>query len=137
MCKFEILDHTADIGVAAYGATREELFANAALGMFNIIGDVDKVAPNEMREVQLHSDDIESLLASFLSELLFLFEVHRFMFHHAAVDELSDCLIRATIHGEPISPSHELNTDIKAVTHHGLCVERRGDIWRATVLFDV
>ena len=137
MHKFEILDHTADIGVAAYGATLEELFANAALGMFTIVGDPTRVAPREEREVHVRSDDIESLLAAFLAELLYLFEVGRFMPHRTVVQAVSDNEIRATVHGEPVSPLHDLTTDIKAVTHHGLLVEKRDDLWRATVLFDV
>ena len=67
---FEIVDHTADVGVRAYGATPEELFANAALGMFSIIGDVERVAPRETRDVRAEAEDVALLLAAFLGELL-------------------------------------------------------------------
>ena len=145
MRPFEIIDHTADVAIAAYGATREELFANAALGMFSIIGDVDKVTPREDREVRVRADDIESLLVMFLSELLYLFEVEHFMLHDAAVETVSDTTgdepgrveARATVRGEARSDKHDLNTEIKAVTHHGLKIEKQNNTWQVTVLFDI
>ena len=34
------MDHTADVGIRAYGASLEELFENAAAGMFSLITDL-------------------------------------------------------------------------------------------------
>jgi len=137
MAKFEITEHTADVGVRAFGATREELFANAALGMFSIIGDLETVQPRETREVCVRADYPEGLLAAFLGELLYLFDAERFVLHDAAVKSVSDCEVCATLRGEPIALHHDLRTEIKAVTHHNLKVEKRGDAWHATVLFDI
>lgn len=135
--RFEIIDHTADVGLAAYGATCEELFANAALGMFSVIGDAARVRPAETRRVHVRADGLESLLAVFLSELLYQLEVDRFVPHDVEVESISDAEVRAVVHGEPLAPRHELHTEIKAVTHHGLTVEKTDEGWRATVLFDV
>ena len=137
MRRFEITDHTADVGITAYGATLEELFANAALGMFSIVGDPGKVSPRETREVDVRAQGRESLLAAFLSELLYLFEVERFVTHDAQVTKVSDTEVTATARGEAIGPHHDLYTEIKAVTHHGLRVEQVGDMWEADVLFDI
>ena len=137
MQPFEIIDHTADVGLEAHGATLEELFANAALGMFSIIGGAGKVSPRETREVSVEADDRELLLVAFLAELLYVFEVDRFVPHHVEVRHVSETTVTATEHGEPIAPHHEFHTEIKAVTHHGLSVEQDGDVWRATVLFDI
>ena len=135
--QFEIVEHTADIGLIAYGDTREALFANAALGMFSIIGDPAKVAPREQRPVRAESEDSETLLAVFLTELLYVFETEHWMVHKVEVADLSETEVRATARGEPASPDHDLATEIKAVTHHGLSVRREGGTWRATVLFDI
>ncbi len=137
MQPFEIIDHTADIGLAARGATREELFANAALGMMSIIGDAENINEAETRPVRVTADDPAALLAAFLGELLFLLEVDRFVTRRVDVESVTDTNVRATAHGEPLGPHHELETEIKAVTHHDLSVEQRGDTWHATVLFDV
>jgi len=137
MQPFEIIDHTADVGLAAHGATREQLFANAALGMATIIGDIDKVRETETREVHVTASDIAALLATFLSELLYLLEVEHFVCRRADVESVTETDVRATAYGEPISPEHDLHTEIKAVTHHDLTVEQRNDAWHATVLFDI
>jgi SHS2 domain-containing protein len=40
---FEIFDHTADIGIIAYGADFEKLFSNAALALFSLITDLESI----------------------------------------------------------------------------------------------
>ena len=137
MLPFEIIDHTADVGLAAHGTTREELFENAALGMCSIIGDVDTVREAATREVRVTAPDIAALLAAFLGELLYLLEVEHFVCRRAEVESVTDTAARAILHGEPISPEHDLHTEIKAVTHHDLTVEQRDSAWHATVLFDI
>ena len=137
MQPFEIIDHTADVGLAAHGATCEELFANAALGMCSIIGDVETVREAETREVHTTAPDSAGLLAAFLGELLYLLEVEHFVCRRAEVESVTGTEARAILHGEPMSPGHDLHTEIKAVTHHDLTVEQRGGAWHATVLFDI
>jgi len=134
---FEIIDHTADVGLAAHGTTREELFENAALGMCSIVGDVDTVRETETRAICVTASDAGALLAMFLSEILYLLEVEHFVCRRAEVESLSDTEARAILHGEPLSPEHDLHTEIKAVTHHGLAVEQKDGAWRASVLFDI
>ena len=62
MTKFEIIDHTADVGLVAYGSTRKEVFINAAAGMFSLIVDPGKVAGTQQQEIALDADDYEELL---------------------------------------------------------------------------
>ena len=137
MQPFEIIDHTADVGLAARGASREELFANAALGMMSIIGNRDTVNDAETRAVRATADDPAALLAAFLGELLYLLEVDQFVCRRVDVESVSDTDVQATAYGEPLGPHHELETEIKAVTHHNLTVEQQDNAWHATVLFDV
>jgi SHS2 domain-containing protein len=134
---FEIIEHTADAAIRAHGATREELFANAAAGMLAVIGGRDTVRATETRPVHVTAGDPAGLLAAFLSELLFLLETGPFATHHVTVDELTDREIGATAHGEPLAEHHGLETEIKAVTHHELAVEQTADGWAARVLFDL
>jgi SHS2 domain-containing protein len=134
---FEIIDHTADVAIQAHGATREELFANAAAAMMTVIGGRDRVRASETRPIHVAADDPAGLLAVFLSELVFILETGPFVTHHVTVDELTDFEVRATAHGEPLAEHHELEAEIKAVTHHKLSVEQTPAGWAACVLFDL
>ena len=42
---FEILEHTADVGIVAHGGSLAELFANAATGMFAIMAELEGDRP--------------------------------------------------------------------------------------------
>jgi len=137
MQPFEIIDHTADVAIVAHGATRQELFANAARAMFAIIAEPRSVAPRQTRQLHIEAADPQALLADFLAELLYLFDGELFVLHHAELTALTDRAVDAVLHGEPVAPHHVFNTEIKAVTHHNLSVEQTEDGWRATVLFDI
>ena len=43
MKRYELIDHTADVGLRAFGKTLPELFRNAAIGLFEMMTDLEKV----------------------------------------------------------------------------------------------
>ena len=77
MIPYELIDHTADIGLKVNGTTLFDLFENAALGMFHIIGgkvkSQDSAVLEKSIEVKKTVDAFEELLVSWLSELLYIF----------------------------------------------------------------
>lgn len=92
MIRFRILDHTADIGIKAYGETLEKLFSNTALGMFSIITDLDKVKSSRNFYIQIKGEDEENLLIKWLNELLYLFDTEYCLFNRfdIKINEISD-----------------------------------------------
>lgn len=92
MIKFRTLDHTADIGIKAYGETLEKLFCNTALGMFSIITDLDKVKSSRNFYIQIKGEDKENLLIKWLNELLYLFDTEYCLFNRfdIKINEISD-----------------------------------------------
>ena len=72
MKTYELIDHTADVGVKAYGKTISEAFENAAKGMFDIITDKSEIENIGQYNIELKAPDLEQLLVDFLSDLLFL-----------------------------------------------------------------
>ncbi len=84
--KFEFFDVTADIGVIAYGRNLNELFENAALAMFDVMCNVQKVSPREVRDVSLKSGDLLELLNGWLTELLAIRDIEGMMFGKFEVD---------------------------------------------------
>ena len=78
--RYEEIDHTADVGIRAYGRTLGELFANAAEGMFSLIAELDTVKPVGEIEIRLTAEDPPTLLLRWLSELLYVHETRHLLF---------------------------------------------------------
>ncbi len=142
--KFEIIEHPADVGFRAYGATLEELFANAAEALFTLACELEGIEEREQRTVYASARDLESLLFAWLAEILAAGDAEKMFFRRAEVKELQppasnrDGEVRGVVYGERFDRSrHHPGTYIKAVTYHQLRMERTADGWRATVYLDV
>jgi len=136
--RYELIDHTADFGIKAYGTGAKDLFSNAAFGMFSIIAELDKVRPKERVRIELEDDNLEELLVSWLKELLYNFSTKSMLYSNFIVDKVSERAILAFAEGEPYDPSrHEIKNELKAVTYHGLSIETKGNEYSARVIFDV
>jgi len=138
MEKYELIDHTADIGVKAFGNNLSECFENVAKAMFDIITDSSKVENIGQYNVELQADDTEQLLIDWLSELLYLNSAKNLVFGFFKVN-LGDNnkKLNATIFGEKYDISrHKVGAEIKAVTYHMLEIRKKKP-YHAQVLFDI
>jgi SHS2 domain-containing protein len=134
--RFELIEHTADIGLIAYGETLAEAFANAAYGLFSIIAELDAVRERESRRVEIAEDDLEALLFEWLNNLIYLFDVEMLLFRRFDIMELDGRRLRATCYGERYDPSrHHLKTGVKSATYHMLEVDKEKN--QVQVIFDV
>ena len=138
---YEVIDHTADIGIKAVGKTLEEAFINAAKGMFDLIAPNDNVDKTEERSFTIEEDDIVMLFKRWLEELLFLFDTEGFLPSEYQV-ELSNVnglhRLVANVGGERYNPDkHGSGMEIKAVTYHMMEIEKKGDRFYVQVIFDV
>lgn len=137
--KFDLVEHTADVGVQAYGETVSQAFENAALGMFSIITDTSRVVPNQDFQVIVEGENLKEVLQDWLSQLLILSQVQGMLFSGFKVElkplDGKFALTGQAI-GEPIDPDrHIYKTEIKAVTHHMLEVYDNPP--KVKVLFDL
>jgi SHS2 domain-containing protein len=123
---FEILEHPADVGFLAYGATLEELFANSALAMISLACDLEGVRETEKRKIEASGEDVESLLYAWLAEMLAVMDTDRLVLRRASVTFLDEDRAR-----------HKTGVAIKAVTFHQFTVENIDDGWRARVFLDL
>lgn len=148
--EFEILQHTADLKIRAYGNNLQELFRNALKGMFASIKPISKHIKykddepiighyNAEHKVVVHSIDIESLLVDFLSECLYLSDVNDEAYFDARFNILSSepsAELQATIFGVKITGFEVV--EIKAVTYHDLFLNKREDgSFEVTIVFDI
>jgi SHS2 domain-containing protein len=135
---FEVIDHTADIGIVAYGADIKQVFANAALGLFNLMSDLADFKENVRREVELSAEDVEILLVEWLNELIYIFDVEHIIFKMFEIEELTSTKIKATCFGEKIEPGkHKLKREIKAATYHMLQISKEDGSYKVQVIFDI
>lgn len=140
--RWEVLEHTADTGIVAYGRDLPELFAAAATGLSALMVDLSTVEERLSRVIEVPATipgDYAGLLVDWLSELVYLFDAEHLIFRRFEVEWVSDEGVRATAFGEPVDPQrHVLGTGIKAVTYHALEVAQQLDgTWRAQVIVDV
>ncbi len=136
---FTLLEHPADVGVRAWGASEEAVFEEAAKGMFSLVCDPQTVGSLEtlLVEVEAPAADHELLLVAWLNELLYLFEARRVLFSGFRVLELGESTVRAEVAGEPLGPHHLVCGGVKAATYHGLKLARSDDGWEGEVILDV
>ena len=138
MKRFDVVEHTADTGVIAYGADMREAFANAAYGMFSLMADLKQVREETSRYIEAEAGDRESLVVSWLNELLYLFDVEGTIFRRFDILELTNTRLKADAYGEKADASrHELRGGVKAATYHMLKVAEDRGRWRIRVIFDV
>jgi SHS2 domain-containing protein len=134
---FEVIDHTADIGLRAFGADLPEAFANAARGMFSLITNLDSIREVICKDLKVEAPDKEVLLVEWLNELLFYFDTEQILFRRFDIDSLTETEVRARCYGEKTDRSrHILKMGIKSTTYHLLKVEKKKR-YRVQVLFDI
>jgi len=135
---FETFDHTADVGLVIRGQTLEELFANAADALVDLMVD-----PNALREdirmtATVSAADRPALLVTWLNELLYLLDVHRFLPRRCRVTELRDTALVAELFGDTVDPNrHAVRRLVKAATYHGLSLTQANGLWEARVILDL
>lgn len=134
---YELIDHTADVGIRVEAPTAAALFETAARALTELVTDVEAVMPRLERTVELQEQSLDVLLVSWLQELLYLLDTEGLAFSRFQVS-VDGTRLHAALWGEPFDPElHPSKSDIKAVTYHQLQVLKTGDSWEARVIFDV
>ena len=118
------------------------LFEEMARAMFSVMaGDLDAVRPLEEVAIELEPDDLDALLRCWLGELLYIFHVRKLLLSEFAVhidNSNGSNVLQGTARGEPLDAArHKADVEVKAVTWHGLKVERTADGWLAEVIIDI
>ena len=129
---FQEIDHFSDRAVLVTAPNVEELFQQAAQAMYTIM-DVDCSDEAFRRTFSLEAIDTESLLVSFLSELLSVAELEnlaaqsvKFAFSnlHLAVEVV-------------LSPILKKVENIKAVTYADMNIKQTDEGYETVIVFDL
>jgi SHS2 domain-containing protein len=146
MAPFEILEHTADVGVRASGRTLEETFEQAARGMCDIAGiwreeegrrGEEEEGEGEEVEISLAADDLGALLVDWLSEILYLHDSRRSAVAGVHAERIEPPEARGSVRLRPLGDEAAEGVQVKAVTYHRLSVERTEHGWAADVYLDI
>jgi SHS2 domain-containing protein len=134
------------VALRVFGGNREALLENAARGMFSVMLDLDSVPLRGAVHVQVEAASFGDLLAQWLKELIYLFDVEGWAFANFRVEELSApkpdengmWRLSATAEGGPLSETVRTGAAVKAVTYHSFSVRQVADgAWQAHLVFDI
>lgn len=132
---YEILPHTAEVGIRSWGSSLAEAFEQAAWGLADILGATASGA-GEARTIRASGSDEGALLVDFLNELLFVHESEEVAFSGIRIARLSETDLEAEVTVVPLS-GEPVGTAVKAATYHQLAVDRRPSGVEARVYLDV
>jgi len=140
--KFEFLEHTADILIAAHGQTLEEAFENAALAMFEVMTDTTKINPTQEDTVEVEAEDEYALLYSWLEALLVKLEVNGMLYSKFKIASLQDTPegfnLKATVWGEKFNAEkHPQKVAVKAVTYHRMEIIKQHEKVTVEFILDI
>jgi SHS2 domain-containing protein len=134
---YELIDHTADVGIRVTAASPAALFETAALALTGLMTDTATVEPKLERTLELQEESLDLLLVCWLQEILYLVDTEGLVFSVFEV-RIEGARLQATLRGETFNPEvHPRKSDVKAVTYHHLEVTTHGDGWEARVIVDV
>ena len=127
------VEHTADWQIEVWAPDLPLLFEQAALGMYALSDTRLGPEARLTREIELQGQDPESLLVSFLTELLYLGESQGLGFDRFNLQINGDYLF-AQVEGAPIQTQSK---EIKAVTYHNLEIRETSRGLEVSIVFDV
>lgn len=136
---YDLLDHTADLGVAVEGASAEEALARLVLALGALLcGGGPAEASAEERLECPGGPDLRGSALAVLRELLYRFATRRLFPVACEVLRLDERGAEVRVSLARWDPAlHSEGSDVKAVTWHASAFEREGAAWRARVIFDV
>jgi SHS2 domain-containing protein len=125
--KYEFLDHTADAKFRAYGDSLKVAFENAALAMFSILINPDKVSLQVQHNISISAKAKESLLYDFLEELLFLLDTEGFVLSKVENLKLgvssNDFNLSCIVHGDSFKNYGTITGNVKSVTYNDMLID--------------
>ncbi len=135
---YEILEHTADLGIRVQADDLNSLFAEAGRALFSVIvRNLEDVRATDTLEFAIQEKETDFLLLDWLGELLFTFESRGLLLSNFSVT-IDENGLAARAQGEPIDGTrHQLEHEVKAITYHGLRVEPTDNGWMAEVILDI
>jgi SHS2 domain-containing protein len=138
---FETFEHTADVGIRLRAASFEALCEVGARALYaSLLASPDACdeAVTQKEQFLIEGDQDDELLFDWLSELVYRFEVEKRLYRDISLSR-SEQGLAVTAQSEPFDAGkHGHGREVKAITYHGLLVERQADgSWLGEVIVDI
>ena len=130
---FQEQPHTADWALDVWASDLVSLLQQAASGMYALMHARLQVEPRETYRFEIATLDRETLLVTFLSELLYFTQRDGVAFDQFDLVQDGERLL-AEVEGAPIE---SIAKEIKAVTYHNVAVRETARGLETTIVFDV
>ena len=149
MTRYRYLDHTADVGIVAWGRDVSEVITAATQGLLDLIAGEAPRAGGEERWIAGTAEDVggepccgrpcDEAVVAYFNELLFVIDVEHWLPGNVAEVRWTEGRVEVRLRGEPFDPErHELNGEVKAATYHQFHLVPAGEKgWELQVIFDV
>jgi SHS2 domain-containing protein len=138
MRRFELVDHTGDLGIRVFGKDLPDLFCHAAEAFFHVITDPETILTKESLNISIEGHELEELLISWLNEFVYLFDTKGLLFREFEFISLTDRSLEALVRGEPYDEArHPIKTTVKSATYHQLQIQRKEGVWEAQIILDL
>ena len=135
---YEVIDHTADLGMVVKGADASDLFTNAAYAMIDLMIEGDTGGKGTKRQITIEGEDYSDLMVRWLGEILYLFDGEHVLVSAIEISSISPIQLKSALTLVPLKRGHhEILREIKAVTYHQIAVEETPHEWEARVIFDI
>jgi SHS2 domain-containing protein len=127
------IEHTAELELNIEASNREGVFEDALLAFRELVAPEADKGEAATQVVVAQADDPETLLAEWLSELVYLAETTDFIPERLEELSLRKTSLRAVVAGR-LGQAAPL---VKAVTYHRLELRREADGWHGRLVLDV
>jgi SHS2 domain-containing protein len=136
--RYRITPHHSELAVKVFGSSQNELFANSAWALFDVITETEKIELKERLPLEVEGTDRDDLLVNWVRELLYFYQGSGYLLRDFRMLELGDKLLKAEVSGEKIDPDrHEIKREIVAVAYDKSRMAKTGDQWTAQLIFEV
>jgi SHS2 domain-containing protein len=136
--RYELFDHTADIGVRVVAPSLPTLIAPSTAGLYAVIGEVAAAGHSHRWRFDASGDDASLLLRDYLAEVLLLFDTEHCRLTNLNVTEFTPQRLCVTADAQPVdAPRSVLQREVKAVTYHALAIRPVEGGFEATFIVDI
>jgi len=135
---YEVIHHTADVGIRVFGENPKALFQNSAMALMDQIVETASLLPQKEIRFTIKGNDWPDLMVNWLREILYLWSGKALLTRSVQIQSITEKSLSSHVWVDPFSlQRHTLISEIKAVTYHQIQVLDRGSSWEAKVIFDI